>query len=159
MSVCQACFTSSVYNMLMQTSSVYNMLMQWQSLHCWTFYPTFKPVSTTDWYTWKVYFVFWVNHVAFKLHCLSTFLPPKHSVYPKALHCNRWNLTTLIELIELIPCRTDTFKHSSFLWTFVEWNKLDLKCRKCTCNIFRNHLLKSIQPLSNPLYIIFMIPY
>ena len=49
-------------------------------------------------------------------------------------------------------CRTDTFKHSFFPWTIVEWNKVDLKCRKCTYNVFRNHLLKSVRPLSNPIY-------
>ena len=50
-------------------------------------------------------------------------------------------------------CRTDTFKHSFFLWTIVEWNKPDLKCHKCTYNyIFRNHLLKSIRPLWNPIF-------
>ena len=49
-------------------------------------------------------------------------------------------------------CRTDTFKHSFFPWTIAEWNKLDLKCCKCTYNVFRIHLLNSIQPLANPIY-------
>ena len=39
-----------------------------------------------------------------------------------------------------------------FLWTIVEWNKLDLQYGKSTYNIFRNHLLKNIQILSNPIY-------
>ena len=77
--MCQACFTGFVDI----------MLMQGQSVHCWTSYQTFKLISATDWCTCKVYFVFWVNHVAFKLHRLFTFLPPKRSVYPKALHCTR----------------------------------------------------------------------
>ena len=60
-----------------------------------TFDQTFKLITATDWYTSKTYFVFWVNHVAFKLQRLFTFLPPKHSVYPKALPCPRWNQSTL----------------------------------------------------------------
>ena len=60
--------------------------------------------------------------------------------------------TRIFENITTCHCRTDTFKHSLFPWTIAEWNKLDLKCRKCTYNVFRNHLLKSIQPLSNPIY-------
>ena len=85
-SLFQACFTGFVYIMLMQR----------ESAHCWTFYQTLKLISTTDWHTRKIYFLFSVNHVAFKLHRLFTFLPPKHSVYPKALYCTRWNQTTLI---------------------------------------------------------------
>ena len=49
-------------------------------------------------------------------------------------------------------CRTDILKYSFFPWFIVEWNKSDLKCRKCTYNVLRNHLLKSIQPLSNAIY-------
>ena len=56
------------------------------------------------------------------------------------------------ENIATYRCRNDTFKHSFFPWTIVEWNKLALKCRKYTYNVFRNHLLKSILPLSNPIY-------
>ena len=56
---------------------------------------------------------------------------------------------TTLEFLKIIQhhCRTDTFS-----CTIVEWNKLDLQCHKCTYNVFRNHLLKSIQPLSNPIY-------
>ena len=38
-------------------------------------------------------------------------------------------------------------RHSNILffpWTIVEWNKLDLQCRKATY-VFRNHLVKSIR--------------
>ena len=49
-------------------------------------------------------------------------------------------------------CRTDTFKHSFFPWTIAEWNKINLKCHKCTYNVFRINLLKSIWPLANPIY-------
>ena len=38
-----------------------------------TFDQTFKLITATDWYTSKTYFVFWVNHVAFKLQRLFTF--------------------------------------------------------------------------------------
>ena len=34
----------------------------------------------------------------------------------------------------------------------IEWNKLSFQCRKATYNVFRKHLLKSIQPLSKPIY-------
>ena len=57
--------------------------------------------------------------------------------------------TRISENIATYYCRTDTFKHSFFPLTIAEWNKLDLKCCKCTYNVFRNHLLKSIRPLSN----------
>ena len=56
---------------------------------------------------------------------------------------------------EVKNCRTDTLKHSFFPWTIVEWNKLDLKYCKCTSNVIRNHLIKSIWPLSNPIYNIY----
>ena len=60
--------------------------------------------------------------------------------------------THISENITTYHCRTDTFKHSFFPWTIAEWNKLDLKCCKCTYNVFRIHLLNSIQPLANPIY-------
>ena len=34
----------------------------------------------------------------------------------------------------------------------IEWNKLNFQCRKATYNVFRKHLLKSIRPLSKPIY-------
>ena len=60
--------------------------------------------------------------------------------------------TRISENITTYHCRTDTFKHSFFPWTIAEWSKLDLQCRKCTYNVFRHHLLKSIHPLSNLIY-------
>ena len=60
--------------------------------------------------------------------------------------------TRISENITTYHCRTDTFKHLFFLWTIVEWKKLDLKGCKSTYNLFRNQLLKSIQPLSNLTY-------
>ena len=38
--------------------------------------------------------------------------------------------THISENIATYHCKTDTFKHSFFLWTFVEWNNLHLQCRK-----------------------------
>ena len=55
--------------------------------------------------------------------------------------------TRFSENITTYLCRTDTFKHSFFPWTIAEWKKLDLKCRKCTYNVFRINLLKSIRSL------------
>ena len=63
--------------------------------------------------------------------------------------------TRISEINTTDHCRIDTFKHSFFLWTIVEWNKLDLQCRKCTYNVFRKHLCKSIWLLSNPIYNIY----
>ena len=60
--------------------------------------------------------------------------------------------TRISENITTYYCRTDILKYSFFPWFIVEWNKSDLKCRKCTYNVLRNHLLKSIQPLSNAIY-------
>ena len=60
--------------------------------------------------------------------------------------------TCISENITTYYCRTDILKYSFFPWFIVEWNKSDLKCRKCTYNVLRNHLLKSIQPLSNAIY-------
>ena len=65
--------------------------------------------------------------------------------------------TRISENIATYHCRTDTFKHSFFPWTIVEWNKVDLKRSKCTYNVFRNHLLKVPDPCQIS-YIIFMIP-
>ena len=62
------------------------------------------------------------------------------------------NPTRISENITTNHCRTDIFKHSFFPWTIAKWNKLDLKCCKCIYNAFRNHLLKSIRPLANPIY-------
>ena len=49
-------------------------------------------------------------------------------------------------------CRADTFKHSFFPWTTLEWNKLDLTLRKSLYKIFRNSLLKMIRHSPNPVY-------
>ena len=49
-------------------------------------------------------------------------------------------------IVELIP------SNIHFPWTIAEWNKLGIKCRKCTYNVFRIHLLKSIRPLANSIY-------
>ena len=60
--------------------------------------------------------------------------------------------TRISENITTYFCRTDILKYSFFPWCIVEWNKLDLKCCKCTYNALRNHLYKSFQPLSNAIY-------
>ena len=44
--------------------------------------------------------------------------------------------TRTCENITKYHCRTDAFKHSFFPWTIVEWNKLDLPCRRSTYNVF-----------------------
>ena len=57
-----------------------------------------------------------------------------------------------LAFLKILQDRTDTFKHSFFPWTIVEWKKLDLKCCKCAYNVFRNQMIESIRPLSNRIY-------
>ena len=60
--------------------------------------------------------------------------------------------TRFSENITTYHYRTDTLKNAFFPWTIVEWEKLDLQFLKATYKVFRNHMLKSIQPLSKPIY-------
>ena len=48
--------------------------------------------------------------------------------------------------------RTNTFKYSSFPYSIVEWKKLSSSIRNSTNPVSRNHLLKIIRPVSNPVY-------
>ena len=54
--------------------------------------------------------------------------------------------THISENITTYHCRTDTFKHSFFPWTIVEWNKLDLKCQ----NLLIMYLEAIYLRVSNP---------
>ena len=56
------------------------------------------------------------------------------------------------EDITTFQSRTETFKFSLFPWSIVEWNKLDLKIRNSSYLVFRNYLLKRIQPLAAAVY-------
>ena len=49
-------------------------------------------------------------------------------------------------------CRTDTFKHSFFPWTILEWNSKDLTLSKHSFKIFRNYFRKVIRPSPNLVY-------
>ena len=49
-------------------------------------------------------------------------------------------------------CRTDTFKHSFFPWTVVEWNKIHPDIRNASITVFKKHLLKEIRPDPHPVY-------
>ena len=48
--------------------------------------------------------------------------------------------------------RTNTFKYSSFPYSIVEWKKISSSIRNSTNPVSRNHLLKIIRPVSNPVY-------
>ena len=50
------------------------------------------------------------------------------------------------EDIPTYRCITDSFNNSFFSWTIREWNKLDLDICKSTYIVFRQYLLKVIQP-------------
>ena len=60
-------------------------------------------------------------------------------------------ITHINQNIATFHSRTETFKHFFPPQTIVEWNKLDLWCHKSTYNVLRNHLLRSIWTLSNPI--------
>ena len=67
------------------------------------------------------------------------------------LHTLSYN-TPFSKNITTYCCSTDTTKYYFFPWTIVQWKKLDFQCRKATSNVFRNYLLKSVPPLSKPIY-------
>ena len=48
--------------------------------------------------------------------------------------------------------RTNIFKDSFFPYSIMEWNKLSSSTRNSTYSVFRNHLLKILRPVSNPVY-------
>ena len=54
--------------------------------------------------------------------------------------------------IPTYQCRTDTFKHSFFPWTVVEWNKIHPDIRNASITVFKKHLLKEIRPDPHPVY-------
>ena len=78
--------------------------------------------------------------------CLPTYL---FNLIPQSTH------TYQIRTSDNIPtyqCRTDTFKHSFFPWTVVEWNKIHPDIRNASITIFKKHLLKEIRPDPHPVY-------
>ena len=55
--------------------------------------------------------------------------------------------------IDTYYCRTDLFKYSSFPYTIVEWNKLDIILRNAkSFLIFKNSLLKIGRPIQNSIF-------
>ena len=97
----------------------------------------------------------WFRHSCY-FHKIKNYGLPGYLFKLILLDTHSYN-TRFAENITTYYCRTDSFKHSFFPWTIIEWNKLDLQCHKATY-VFRNHLLKSIRALSKPIYIIFIIP-
>ena len=63
-----------------------------------------------------------------------------------------------VELLSNIPtyqCRIDTFKHSFFPDTVVEWNKIHPDIRNASITVFKKHSLKEIKPGPHPVYNIY----
>ena len=54
--------------------------------------------------------------------------------------------------IPTYQCKTDTFKHSFFPWTVVEWKKMHPEFRNASITVFKKHLLKEIRPDLHPVY-------
>ena len=56
------------------------------------------------------------------------------------------------EDLAMYQTRINAFKYSSFPYSIVEWKKLSSSIQNSTNPVFRNHLLKIIRPVSNPVY-------
>ena len=56
------------------------------------------------------------------------------------------------EDLAIYQTRTNIFKYSFFPYSIMEWNKLSSSIRNSTYPVFRNHLLKIMRPVSNPVY-------
>ena len=68
---------------------------------------------------------------------------------PKVLHHYQ---TRNSEDLSIYQTRTNIFKYSFFPYSFMEWNKLSSFIRNSNYLVFRNHLLKIVRPVSNPVY-------
>ena len=66
---------------------------------------------------------------------------------PKATHHYQ---TRNSEDLAIYQTRTNIFKYSFFPYSIMDWNKLSSSTQ--TYPVFRNHLLKIIRPVSNPVY-------
>ena len=75
--------------------------------------------------------------------------PSLAQLLPKGTHSYN---TPKSEDITIFQSRTETFKFSFFPWSFVEWNKLELKTRNSCYLVFRNYLIRRIQLLAAPVY-------
>ena len=60
--------------------------------------------------------------------------------------------TRYFEDLAVHQTRTNIFKYYFFPYSVMEWNKLSSSIRNSTYPVFRNHLLKIIWPVSNPVY-------
>ena len=67
---------------------------------------------------------------------------------PKVTHYQTRNS----EDLAIYQTRTNIFKYSFFPYSIMECNKLRSSIRNSTHPVFRNHLLKIIRPVSNPVY-------
>ena len=81
---------------------------------------------------------------------VSTRLPTYlFNLIPQSAHAYQTRTSISIPTYQ---CRTDTFKHSVFPWTVVEWNKIHPDIRNGSITVFKKQLLKEIRPDSHPVY-------
>ena len=94
----------------------------------------------------------WFRHLCY-FYKIKNYGFPRYLFKLIPLDTHSYN-TRFSQNITIYCCKTNIFKHSFFPWTITEWNKLDSQFRKATYNACRKHLLKSIRPLSKPIYVI-----
>ena len=80
----------------------------------------------------------------------TTGLPPGlNNMLPKVTYHYQ---TRNSEDLTTYQTRNNIFKYSFFPYSIMEWNKLSSSTRNSTYPVFRNHLLKIIWLVSNPVY-------
>ena len=92
----------------------------------------------------------WFRHLCTLYKIKTTGLPPYlNNMLPKVTHHYQ---TRNSEDLAIYQTRTNIFKYYFFPYSVMEWNKLNSSIRNSTYPVFRNHLLKIIRPVSNPVY-------
>ena len=92
----------------------------------------------------------WFRHLCTLYKIKTTGLPPYlNNMLPKVTHHYQ---TRNSEDLATYQTRTNIFKYSFFPYSIMEWNKLSSSTCNSTYPVFRNHLLKIIWPVSNPVY-------
>ena len=76
-------------------------------------------------------------------------LPYFNNMLPEITHHYQ---TRNSEDLAIYQTRTNIFKCSFFSYSIMEWKKLSSSIRNSTYPVFRNHLLKIIRLVSNPVY-------
>ena len=92
----------------------------------------------------------WFRHLFTLYKIKTTTLPPYlNNMLPKVTHHYQ---TRNSEDFATYQTRTNIFKYSFFPYSVMEWNKFSSSTHNTTYPVFQNHLLKIIQPVSNPVY-------